>query len=196
MTVSLRLSLAAMAWLLPAFAVPAIAQAQTTAPMASMAPAASSAPMLMTAPAPAVKHPLRVTTCHPQQGQVYAPTYVGYAPGFYPRYPYYWGDVYGARFYQPPVATNPTLSIDYSNATQKDMSSIEFGLIARGQLVAEVRDVGTFSPGAEIKHRFGLSPNVFPLQTSIVECVPLRIHFADGTHWVNPAFHQIHRDIH
>ena len=190
-----RISLAAMAWLLPLAAVPAIATAQTTAPMASMAPASSAAPMMMTNPTQTITHPLHVTTCHPQQVQVYAPMYVGYTPGFYPAYPYYWGDAYGARFYQPPVTTNPTLSIDYSNATEKVMSSIEFGLVARGQLVAEVRDVGTFSPGAEIKHRFGLSNNVFPLQTSIVQCVPLRIHFADGTKWVNPALHQVHRHI-
>ena len=54
-------------------------------------------------------------------------------------------------------------------------------------MVAEVRDVGTFSPGAEIKHQFGLSPNVFPLGTSIVECVPLKITFVDGSKWKNPA---------
>ncbi|MGZ6181959.1 MAG: hypothetical protein ACXWNV_07900 [Vulcanimicrobiaceae bacterium] len=29
-------------------------------------------------------------------------------------------------------------------------------LIARGHLVAEVRDVGTFSPNVEIKHAFDL----------------------------------------
>ena len=183
----LRTSLAAAVL---AIAVPSVASAQMTAP------ASSSPPMMMTAPAQTIHHPLHVTNCHPQQGQVYAPAYVGYAPGFYPGYPYYWGDVYGARFYQPPISTsNPTLSIDYSNATSQVMSSIEFGLIARGELVAEVRDVGTFSPGAEIKHRFGLSPNVFPLQTSLVECVPLRIHFQDGTKWVNPNYHQYRREI-
>ena len=65
------------------------------------------------------------------------------------------------------------------------MTDIEFGLVANGRLVAEVRDVGTFSPGAEIKHQFGLNPNVFPLQTALSRCVPLRIIFADGTTWKN-----------
>ena len=66
------------------------------------------------------------------------------------------------------------------------MKQIEFGLIVRGSLVAEVKDVGTFSPGAEIKHKFGVSPNIFPIQTSYAKCVPLHILFADGTKWKNP----------
>lgn len=95
--------------------------------------------------------------------------------------------VYGYRYYQPRVArAHPTLGIAYSNATEKVMKQIEFGLVANGNLVAEVKDVGTFSPGAEIKHEFGLSPNVFPLQTSLAECVPLKIAFEDGTKWKNP----------
>ena len=111
----------------------------------------------------------------------------GWVPAYYPPAPYYWPSVYGYRYYQPPVRTqNPTLAIDYSNATDKVMKQIEFGLIAGGRLVAEVKDVGTFSPGAEIKHEFGLSPNVFPLQTSMTRCVPLRITFEDGTKWRNP----------
>jgi hypothetical protein len=95
--------------------------------------------------------------------------------------------VYGYRYYQPPVRTsNPTLNINYSNATEQTMKSIEFGLVANGNLVAEVKDVGTFSPGVEIKHEFGLSPNVFPLQTSLAKCIPLKITYADGTKWKNP----------
>jgi hypothetical protein len=53
-------------------------------------------------------------------------------------------------------------------------------------LVAEVRDVGTFSHGAEIKHTFGLSPNVFPISTGLPECVPLRITYENGKVWHNP----------
>ena len=66
------------------------------------------------------------------------------------------------------------------------MKEIEFGLIVRGSLVAEVKDVGTFSPGAEIKHKFGVSKNIFPIQTSYAKCVPLHILFVDGTKWKNP----------
>jgi len=67
------------------------------------------------------------------------------------------------------------------------MHTIEFGLVANGVLRAEVRDVGTFSPGAEIKHSFGISANVFPIQTGLPQCIPLRITFADGSKWRNPA---------
>jgi hypothetical protein len=126
--------------------------------------------------------PVHVSACNPQLNQS-----VSYPPAYYPAGRYYWNDVYGQRYYQPPIAsTNPQLGIDYINATQTVMTQIEFGLIANGRLVAEVRDVGTFSPGAEIKHKFGLSPNVFPLQTGLPRCVPLRITFANGTMWKNP----------
>lgn len=134
------------------------------------------------------EHPVKVTTCDPRQNQVtsYGPAW---SPAYYPGYPYYWNDVYGARYWQPAYvqsSSSPTLGIDYTNQTSKVMKQIEFGLIANGRLVAEVRDVGTFSPGVEIKHKFGLSENVFPLQTGLPHCVPLRITFEDGTHWRNP----------
>lgn len=110
----------------------------------------------------------------------------GWGPGFYPGGEYWYPSVYGFRYYQPPLRTgNPTLSIDYSNATQQVMKSIEFGLVANGNLVAEVKDVGTFSPGADIKHQFGISSNVFPISTGLPQCVPLKITFADGATWTN-----------
>lgn len=122
--------------------------------------------------------------------------YPGYVPGYYPASRYYWGDVYGTRFYQPPVTTaNPTLNVDFKNVTNKVMSEIEWGLIANGRLVAEAKDVGTFSPGAEIKHQYGLSRNVFPLQTGLPRCIVLHVAFADGTHLVNPALPERRRQI-
>jgi hypothetical protein len=132
--------------------------------------------------------PISVQSCNPSQNNYVA---AGYTPAFYPAYAGgYWGwpAVYGPayNYYQYPVQGNPTLGIDYHNATNIVMKDIEFGLVARGSLVAEVRDVGTFSPGAEIKHEFGLSPNVFPLHTGLAQCVPLKIVFADGTKWTNP----------
>ena len=128
---------------------------------------------------------INVTGCHPalnvqQMGGVYA----GYAPGWYGGR---WGDPWGYRYYQPPVTTtDPQLGIHYTNITPKPMSEIEFGLIVNNRIVAEVRDVGTFSPNTEIKHKFGLSPNVFPLQTGLPKCTPLHITFQDGTTWKNP----------
>jgi hypothetical protein len=140
-------------------------------------------------------HPVKVTTCNPKQNNYVA---TGFTPAYYPVGYRYWGwpAVYpGYTYYQYPVQGEPTLSIDYSNATSVVMKDIEFGLVAHGNLVAEVRDVGTFSPGAEIKHSFGLNPNVFPLGTSLVECVPLRITFADGTKWKNPHLPRLNRSI-
>jgi hypothetical protein len=129
-----------------------------------------------------VRHPVKVTTCNPSRNVMY--TGGGWTPGYYPANPFYFPTVYGYTYYQPPVRTqNPTLAIDYTNATQHTMKQIEFGLVANGNLVAEVKDVGTFSPGVEIKHEFGLSSNVFPLQTSMVRCMPLKITFADGSKW-------------
>jgi hypothetical protein len=133
-----------------------------------------------------------VNRCDPQLNAP-AAGYVGFAPG---RYPYAWGDVYGYRYYQPPLAPqNGTLYLDYKNVTKQVMSTIEFGLVANGRLVAEVRDVGTFSPEAEIKHSFGLSPNVFPLQTGLPQCVPMRITFANGAKWKNPHLPALQRSI-
>jgi hypothetical protein len=135
--------------------------------------------------------PVKVTTCDPLRNVVSsAPGYVRYVPGYYPVGRYAWQDAYGRTYYQYPVGTgtaaNPQLAIDYVNVEHKTMKSIEFGLVARGTLVAEVRDVGTFSPGVEIKHTFGLDPNVFPLSTGLSRCVPLRVTYEDGTKWKNP----------
>ncbi|MBV8366109.1 MAG: hypothetical protein JO194_06380 [Candidatus Eremiobacteraeota bacterium] len=110
----------------------------------------------------------------------------------YPGYSYgwrggYWGDPWGANYYQPPVTTaHPQLGIDYTNISPKVMSEIQFGLIANGILKAEVRDVGKFSPHAEIKHKFGIPASTFPIGTGLPQCVPLHIVFEDGTKWRNP----------
>ena len=181
----LRLSIGGAALCLAAV-LPAVASAQSTNVAVSMA-------AHVTTP-----HPIRVSACNPERNVTY--NWAGYTPGFYPGYAYggYWGwpSVYGPMYYQPPVAQhNPTLGIDYVNATQVVMKQIEFGLIVRGALVAEVKDVGTFSPGAEIKHKFGLSENVFPIQTSYEKCVPLKILFEDGSHWKNPHLPAYHASM-
>ena len=142
-------------------------------------------------------HPIKVNTCNPQRNHYVA---TGYAPAYYPvgMNPYWgWPSVYGYRYYQYPVSStsNPTLGIDYVNSTEIVMKDIEFGLIANGRLVAEVRDVGTFSPGVEIKHEFGLNRNVFPLGTGLPQCVPLKITFADGSKWKNPHLPALRRAI-
>lgn len=148
-------------------------------------------------PAATSTSPVKVNTCDPLRNLVTStPAYVRYAPGYYPVGRYSWTDVYGRTYYQYPVSTttaNPQLAIDYVNVEQKPMKSIEFGLVARGTLVAEVRDVGTFSPGVEIKHTFGLDPNVFPIGTGLARCVPLRVTYQDGTKWKNPRLPALRR---
>jgi len=157
--------------------------------------------LLCTAPALSVTtlptHPIKVNKCNPQRNNY---TQTGFAPAYYPVGvgPYWgWPSVYGYgyRYYQYPVSGNPTLGIDYVNVTETVMKDIEFGLVVHGNLVAEVRDVGTFSPGAEIKHEFGISRNVFPIQTSFPQCVALKITFADGSKWRNPHLPALRQSI-
>lgn len=138
------------------------------------------------------QRPLHVTTCDPRPGYVSGG---GFVPAYYPGSPYYWRDVYGYRYLQPPVVNDPTLLIEYVNQTSVAATLVEFGLVAKGVLVAEVRDVGTFSPGVAIRHEFGLDPNVFPLGTALARCVPLYIHFADGTRWRNPHLPELRRSL-
>lgn len=131
---------------------------------------------------------LEIRRCDPKLHEAPAVgPYYGYTRGYYPAGAYRWNDPYGFRYSQAAMLpANGTLYLDFVNVTHKVMSTIEFGLIARGHLIAEVRDVGKFSPNVEIKHEFGLDPNVFPIGTGLPQCPALRITYEDGTHWVNP----------
>ena len=136
-------------------------------------------------------HLLNITTCDPQPN----PT-LGFAPGYYYGRRWLWRDVYGYNYYQWPYRNaSPTLNISYVNQTSKTMSQIDFGLLGGRGIVAEVRDVGTFSPGVRIDHAFGLNPALFPLSPATVRCVPLFIKFADGTKWRNPHLPAIRRQM-
>lgn len=143
--------------------------------------------------------PVRVNACEPAQGRTTVSG--GYVPGYYPRSgAYYWRDPYGYRYrqYAMPVTTHttaPELKIAYVNTSATPLKEVEFGLVAKGNLVAEVRDVGTFSPGVEIKHSFGLNPNVFPIGTGLAQCVPLRATAHDGTVWTNPHLPALRKSI-
>jgi len=154
------------------------------------APEASS-PGAM-APAAAVPYGyqlIKVNGCHPQANIMQSGGWAGY-PGYAAGWGYrgaYYGDPYGLTYYQNPVTTaDPQLGIDYVNISPKTMNAIIFGLVVNGELRAQVRDEGTFSPGVEIKHKFGISINVFPLQSGLPQCVALGIQFSDGSKWRNP----------
>jgi hypothetical protein len=157
------------------------------------APALAQPAPMAVAPAPAKQ--INVSSCvatRPARGGGFGE----FQPAYYPLTPYYWNDPYGFRFRQPALLpTSGSLSIDYTNVTSNVMKTIDFGLVARGHLVAEVRDVGTFSPNAEIKHEFGLDRNVFPLRTALTTCIPLRIVYADGTIWKNPHLPKTRKEI-
>ncbi len=175
--------------------LPAIASAQTN----SMS---SAAPMMMSgktaAPHVSIAEPIKVNGCNPKPPQT-SWVGTGFAPAYYPvGYGPYWGwpSVYGPSYYAAqPVTSNASLGIDYVNKTTVVMKDIEFGLVVNGNLVAEARDEGTFSPGAEIKHVFGLNAGVFPLNTGLPHCVPLKITFADGTKWKNPHLPALKKSI-
>lgn len=100
-----------------------------------------------------------------------------------------WIDPYGTLHARP----NPFpyfdafLAISYQNQAPADATEVDFGLVARGWLVAVARDVGTFSHGTTIDHEFVISREVFPLGTAFPSCAVLRVKYADGTEWVNPS---------
>ncbi|HEX8806251.1 MAG TPA: hypothetical protein VF741_04840 [Candidatus Aquilonibacter sp.] len=121
----------------------------------------------------------------------------GFSPGFYPAgRPWFWTDPWGVGFYQPPVTSaHPAMYVDFVNITNKVMTTIVWGLIANGRLVAEARDVGTFSPGVEIKKEYGISINVFPLQTALPQCIALDVRYQDGTRHRNPNLPPRHASI-
>lgn len=113
--------------------------------------------------------------------------YGGYYAGFYPGVPYYWRDPYGVGYYQPPTTTTyPQMYVNFKNVTNRTMTGIVWGLVANGRLVAEAKDVGTFSPNVEIKKKYGISINAFPLQTDLPQCVALGVRWSDGTRDINP----------
>jgi hypothetical protein len=133
---------------------------------------------------------IKVNRCNPQKnpgtpgGYAYGP---GYTPGYYPRRAYsYNPGYYNRSYYQPPVSSSAELAIDFVNLSPHTMKTIDFGLVANGKLVAIVRDEGTFSQGAEIKHKFGISPNVFPISTGLPVCTPLHVVYQNGTTWTDP----------
>jgi len=113
--------------------------------------------------------------------------YGAYYPGYAPAGAYYWRDPYGTGYYEPPATTtDPEMYVDFTNITHKTMTGIVWGLVANGHLVAEANDIGTFSPGVEIKKEYGINISAFPLHTGRPQCVALDVKWADGTREMNP----------
>ena len=95
-------------------------------------------------------------------------------------------DQYGNIFNRVAPGRPSTLEIHYVNINALTASEIDFGLVARNVLVAQVTDAGTFSPGILIDHEFDIPHEVFPLGTGLPQCVVLKVKYNDGSVWNNP----------
>jgi hypothetical protein len=101
-----------------------------------------------------------------------------------PRNAQNWLNVFGVNVSQP--ATPAMLMIDFQNASNKPIATVEFGYVRNGRIVAMVRDTGTFAPNAAITHGYGLSDTAGEIAMGGT-CVPLRVQYADGSTWMNSA---------
>ncbi len=139
----------------------------------------------------------RINRCDARANVTTSPGFGSFTPGFYPRRgPWFWTDPWGVGFYQPPITSaHPAMYVDFVNITHRVMTTIVWGLIANGRLVAEARDVGTFSPGVEILKSYGISINAFPLGTALPQCIALDVRFQDGTRMRNPNLPPRHMSI-
>lgn len=98
-----------------------------------------------------------------------------------------WIDPYGGWHYPGYFPTDEGfLAIDYQNDAKVAATEVDFGLVARGSLVATAKDVGKFSTGSKIKHEFVISREVFPIGTEYPYCAVLRVKYSDGSEWRNP----------
>ena len=119
---------------------------------------------------------ISVAQCNPHQHQ----------PGVGRAHP--WIDPYGilhSNINAFPY-TEGFLGITYANQASKAATEVDFGLVSRGYLIAVVNDAGTFSPNVSIVHEFSVSPEIFPIGTSLPYCAVMRVKYADGTEWRNP----------
>jgi len=98
-----------------------------------------------------------------------------------------WIDPYGVQRYPNAFPYyDGFLAIDYKNDTKQAATEVDFGLVARGSLVATAKDTGKFSEGVKIQHEFVISREVFPIGTAFPYCAVLRVKYHDGSEWHNP----------
>jgi hypothetical protein len=97
-----------------------------------------------------------------------------------------WIDPYGVYHTTMFPACDAFLGITYKNVASVAATEVDFGLVARGSLVAVAKDVGSFAPDVSIDHEFVISREVFPLGTSFPYCAVMRVKYADGSVWNNP----------
>lgn len=78
------------------------------------------------------------------------------------------------------------LAIQYQNEAATPATAIVFGLVSSGKLVGLGQDDGIFARDAVIKHDLFLNQEIFPLGSQ-THCVVLRVLYANGMAWFNPA---------
>jgi len=85
------------------------------------------------------------------------------------------------------LATPAMVIIRYVNTSSNPIATIDFGLVSGGKLAAMVRDIGSFAPQADVMHAFGINNSAVIRTSMLSSCVPLRIRYANGDSWTNPA---------
>lgn len=79
-----------------------------------------------------------------------------------------------------------TLAVAYQNEAPNAATAVVFGLVSGGKLVGLGQDSGTFARDALVNHEVMLNQEIFPLGAQ-THCVVLRVRYANGTAWYNPA---------
>lgn len=160
-------------------------------PIVALAALAAGVFSATVAGANSTTHGIQVEECVPNPGNPgtqWTQYYGGGAPmGYWDNHSRFYTGPHqynGGRYYEP--GTPPTLSVGFTNTSPETATIIDFALIAKGHTVAIVRDKGSFSQGARIDHVLGLDPNVFPIGSKIVSCVPMHIAYANGGIWNFP----------
>jgi len=77
------------------------------------------------------------------------------------------------------------LAMEYQNEAITPATAVVFGLVSGGRLVGVGEDDGMFSRNAVIEHNVMLSQEI-PVGRP-TQCVVLRIRYANGMGWFNPA---------
>ena len=92
-------------------------------------------------------------------------------------------DYFGQQVIQYPTAA--MLMVDFENFSSKPISSVEIAYLQDNKVAAVVRDQGSFAPHAAIMHAYSVTPAKLGSGASM-SCVPLRVHYQDGSVWNNP----------
>lgn len=121
-------------------------------------------PLLAAAPTTdATKHPVQINSCGPMIGN-------------------------GTQslFGIPVASTSNGIQIQFTNESAKTADLINFAVDSNGQTFV-IRDVGTFSPGIEIRHKYrNGSGQAFLLPAFVspkIKCKVDSVRFADGSVW-------------